>query len=370
MALSLEMPITLTVEGGGAMAEVKIVGAGLAGLVAAITLARRGHQVLVMEREERVGGSPLYHPSCQGSPLNLEELCAYLDMDISPGVEPIQEMLEIAGGKAYSFDPRLIRAWFFERGPRETSLDSHLYRMAREAGVEFRFSSPVLSPEDLWEYYPHCIVATGLHFEGFDAFGVPYLTSHHFTYRGTCDPGLNFVHMYHDTYTSDYGYVAAFRGLLYVHLFNRRQPISLRDRDRFAEQVARFEGLEIPRWNDFTFPVPAASIRTPRLFAGRAILAGTLAGAMDPFAFFGLHGALVSGKIAALAVEDRERAWREFRRCVSPYYPAYCAARLKELVPVSLNVMGFRALFHRFDRKKLAQRVLVEYVPGFRNLFP
>ncbi|WP_287153028.1 FAD-dependent oxidoreductase [Candidatus Solincola tengchongensis] len=352
------------------MAEVKVVGAGLAGLVAAISLARRGHDVVVLEREERIGGSPLYHPSCQGSPLRFKELRAYLDLDISPGVEPIREMSEIAGGKAFPLDPRLIKAFFFERGPRETSLDSHLYRLAQEAGVEFRFSSPVLSPEELWDYYPQCIVATGLHFEGFDAFGVPYLTSHHFTYRGTCDPDLNFVHMYHDAYTSDYGYVAAFRGIFYVHLFNRRRPISLRDRDRFAEQVARFEGFEVPRWNSFTFPVPAASVRTPRLFAGRAILAGTLSGAMDPFAFFGLQGALVSGKIAALAVEDRERAWREFRRCVRPYYAAYGAARLKELVPAKLNVLGFRAVFSRFERRKAAQKILVESIPGYRNLFP
>ncbi len=352
------------------MAEVRIVGAGLAGLVAALTLARRGHRVTVLEREERVGGSPLYHPSCQGSPLRLKEMCRYLELDISPGVEPIREMKEIAGGKVMEIDPGLIHAHFFERGPRETSLDSHLYRLALEAGVEFRFSTPVLSPEDLWEYYPDCIVATGLHFEGFDAFGVPYLTSHHFTYRGTCDPQLNFVHMYHDTYTSDYGYVAAFRGILYVHLFNRRRPISLEDRDRFAAQVARFEGFEVPRWSSFTFPVPAATLRTPRLFAGRAVLAGTLSGAMDPFAFFGLHGALVSGRIAALAIEDRERAWREFRRCVSPYYMAYGAARLKELAPAPLNVLGFRTVFSRFERNRLAQRILVEYMPGYRNLFP
>ncbi|MGQ9475276.1 MAG: NAD(P)/FAD-dependent oxidoreductase [Actinomycetota bacterium] len=352
------------------MGEVTVVGAGLAGLTAAIILARRGHRVTVLEREERVGGSPMYHPSCQGSPLHLKELCAYLGIDISPGVEPIREMKEIAGGKAMDFDPRLICAYFFERGPRESSLDSHLYRMARAAGVEFRFSSPVLSQEDLWDFPSHRIVATGLHFEGFEAFGVPYLTSHHYTYRGTCDPELNFVHMYHDTYTSDYGYVAAFRGILYVHLFNRRRPISIQGRDRFAAQVTRFEGLEIPRWNAFTFPVPAASISTPRLFAGRAILAGTLSGAMDPFAFFGLHGALVSGGIAALAVEDRERAWREFRRCVRPYYSTYAVARLKELSPVSLNVLGFRALFRRFDRRRLARRLLVEHMPGYRNLFP
>jgi hypothetical protein len=350
------------------MAEVTIVGAGLAGMTAAIALAGRGHEVTVLEREERVGGSPLYHPSGQGSPLHVKELCDYLGFDISPGIEPIKSMVEIAGGKALEFDPSLIHSYFFERGPRPTSLESHLYALALDAGVEFRFGTPVASQEDMALLPPDTIVATGLHFEGFDALGVPYLTSHHFTYKGTCDPEMNYVHMYHDTYTSDYGYSSAFRGIHYVHLFNRRTPISLEARDRFAEQVAIFDGVEVPRWNEFTFPVPAASITTPRIFTGNKILAGTLAGAMDPVAFFGLHGALVSGRIAALAIEDKERAWREFRRCVSAYPMAYLAARFKELQPLRLSVLGFRLAFQNFEHFKLAHRILVEGMPGYRNL--
>lgn len=350
------------------MSGVTIVGAGLAGLTAAINLARRGHDVVVLEREERIGGSPLYHPSGQGSPLDLEGICRYVGFDIRPGIEPIREMVEIAGGKALRIDPSLINAYFFERGPRESSLDSHLYRLALEEGVEFRFSTPVISQEDFARLALNTIVATGLHFEGFDSFGVPYLTSHHFTYKGTCDPDLNFVHMYHDTYTSDYGYTSAFRGILYAHLFNRRKPISLSGRDRFAEQVAKFSGFEVPRWNSFTFPVPAASVHTPRIFAGNKILAGTLAGAMDPVAFFGLHGALVSGRIAAVAVEDGEKAWREFKRCTRVFATAYSLARIMELQPTPLSVLGFRLAFMRFDRLKLVHEIMKRGMPGYANV--
>lgn len=350
------------------MAEVMIVGAGLAGMTAAINLARRGQDVVVLEREERLGGSPLYHPSGQGSPLRLDALRAYLGFDISPGIEPIREMVEIAGGKALPIDPSLIHSYFFERGPRSTSLDSYLHELAREAGVEVRFSSPVISQEDMASLPPNTIVATGLHFEGFDSLGVPYLTSHHFTYKGTCDTDLNYVHMFHDTYTSDYGYASAFRGIRYVHLFNRRLPISLPARERFAEQVAKFDGFEVPQWNEFTFPLPAATIKTPRIFTGNKILAGTLAGAMDPVAFFGLHGALVSGRIAALAIEDKERAWREFRRCVSVFPTAYRLARLKELQPLPLSVLAFRLVFSNFDRLKLVHKVMQEGIPGYRCL--
>ncbi len=350
------------------MAEVTIVGAGLAGLTAAINLARRGHKVVVLEREERIGGSPLYHPSGQGSPIRLEALCDYLGFDISPGVEPIREMKEIAGGKALDIDPSLISSYFFERGPRPSSLDSHLYGLAVEAGVKFQFSRPVISQDDMAGLPPNTIVATGLHFEGFDSLNLPYLTSFHFTYKGTCDPDLNYVHMFHDTYTSDYGYTSAFRGIYYCHLFNRRRPISVADRDRFAEHVMEFDGVEIPRWNEFTFPVPAARLRTPRIFCGNKILAGTLAGAIDPMAFFGLQGALVSGRIAATAIEDMERAWREFRRCVSSYPLAYAASRLVGIQPAPLTVFAFRMAFTGFEHQKLVQKFLVQGIPGYFNL--
>lgn len=350
------------------MAEITVVGAGLSGLTAAINLAKRGHDVKVLEREERIGGSPLYHPSGQGSPVRLKEMNEYLGFDISPGVAPIRDMMEIAGRKPRVIDPSLILGTFFERGPRSTSLDSHLYRLAVEAGVEVEFGHAISSQEEMAKLPPNTIVATGLHFEGFDALRVPYLTSFHFAYKGTCDPDLNYVHMFHGTYTSDYGYASAFRGIRYVHLFNRRRPISLADRERFAAEIAEFDGFEVPSWSEFTFPVPAASIRTPRIFVGNKILAGTLAGAMDPVAFFGLHGALVSGRIAALAVEDKERAWQEFRKCTTVFPGAYLGSRLKELQPLPLTVFAFRMAFVGFERNRLVQRVLVEGMPGYRNL--
>jgi flavin-dependent dehydrogenase len=73
---------------------------------------------------------------------------------------------------------------------------------------------------------------------------------------------------------------------------------------------------------------PTGSLFNPRLFAGDLILAGTLSGMQDPSMVLGVHGALVSGKIAAMAVHDRERAAREFRRMTRWWKLGYLTRRL------------------------------------------
>ena len=42
--------------------KVHVVGAGLSGMVAAINLAREGHQVLVLDGAEKIGGVHPHHP--------------------------------------------------------------------------------------------------------------------------------------------------------------------------------------------------------------------------------------------------------------------------------------------------------------------
>jgi len=355
------------------MAQNIVVGAGLAGLVAAINLAREGRDVLVLDKEPRVGGTPLYHPSPEGTPLHLEGLEKYIGIDLSPqaagpAVSPFQVGRAVAYGEMIAIDMDAISSYMIERGPRSTSLDSYLYNIALDAGVKFEFDHALMSNDDAAELPPDSIVATGLYFEGFDAMRVPYLTSFHFVARQMIeDTASNHVTVYHGEFTRDYSYTASVNGIQFAHVFQRK-PIGKDTLEAFKEQVYISEGIEFDHWTHFTFPVPAASVHNPRLFAGDKILAGTLSGCMESFMFFGMLGALVSGKIAAVAVTDKARALEEFKLATSSFAGAYYAKKMSNLAPhaVQKAAMPF-ALRHAFDMPAVPE-IVKRAMPGWKNI--
>jgi flavin-dependent dehydrogenase len=353
------------------MPENIVVGAGLAGLVAAINLAREGRDVLVLERESRIGGTPMYHPSPEGTPLDFPGLQRYTGIDFSPqaagaAVAAFQSGRTCAYERMVEID--MTGSYMIERGPRSTSLDTYLYGLALDAGVRFEFDHPVLSNDDLAQLPPDTIVATGLYFEGFDATRVPYLTSFHFVARQAIeDAGVNHVTLYHGEFTSDYAYTSSINGIQFAHVFQRK-PIGKATLATFEDLIKRFEDIEFGSWAHFTFPVPAATIRNPRLFAGDKILAGTLSGCMESYMFFGLHGAMVSGKIAAMAVTDKARAFEEFKLATSSFKRAYTAKKVAGLMPHALMRTAMPLGLKATAGLPVVPRVVANLMPGAKNL--
>jgi flavin-dependent dehydrogenase len=47
------------------------------------------------------------------------------------------------------------------------------------------------------------------------------------------------------------------------------------------------------------------------------VLAGDIAGFLDPFFGFGVNGALISGKIAAISITSNQKALQEFKKFTS-----------------------------------------------------
>lgn len=103
-------------------------------------------------------------------------------------------------------------------------------------------------------------------------------------------------------------------------------------------------------------------------------MCGTISGAMDPMMWFGILGAIISGRIAAMAVTDRARAEAEFARFTRRFRAAWW---LKNRVyyPVRPHVRAMGRLIEsigveRVERlvRQVETRDLPGSIPGFSML--
>jgi hypothetical protein len=350
------------------MKQVTIVGAGLSGLTAAIILAREGHAVTVLEQEQAVGGASLHASTVSEqvvcfadmTPLDLDAMGRYLGFPPSleedgwpaPFCNPLPSLRIRAFEKLIEMPlPPDVHMKMVERGTRPSSLDKYLFRLAEGCGVDFSFGTPVSTRQDFRDLPPGSIVATGMFREAFDALGIPCTRAYGFFAGGPAPEGRSpFCVAYYDRHTRDYAYYAAANGVGAAVLFQRGKPLSAEAMEWFPKQLQEDEGLSFPHWNliENMVGTPTGSFSNPRLFSGDLVLAGTLAGMQDPSMVLGVHGALVSGRIAAMAVHDRERAAAEFHRMNRWWRLSYLLRRLlwathpwgpRVLVPGVLGLM-------------------------------
>lgn len=330
--------------------EVTVVGAGLAGLTAAINLAREGREVIVLEKGKRVGGLPLYNPSPHGTPMDASAMSRYTGIDLQPGMVRLKEGRVSIWGKRFRVEfPKNVAAWMIERGPRRSSMDHYLYRMATEEGVRFEFDRPIASNREVRDLPRGSIMATGLHADGFEAANVPYRILHGYFAKCRVPWMEPRVTMYFDDYTPDYAFTSSVNGIALAIIFNRYRPVMAWEIEKFAEQAALKDGYPFKRFVPLEGgAAPVRSFSNPRLFQGDTILAGTLAGMMDPILFFGMHGAFLSGKIAARALDDPTGAYEEFRRLNVAYRPLLAVKRMTGMLPRDVMVKHVTRAAMRF----------------------
>ncbi|MGQ9474903.1 MAG: NAD(P)/FAD-dependent oxidoreductase [Actinomycetota bacterium] len=362
------------------MGEKIVVGAGLAGLTAAINLRRRGYEVRVLERRDGVGGpardmptGELTYVMADGTPMELERIRGYTGIDISPACEPLEGTRIYSFGKRYDTRfPSNVPAYLVERGSRSASLDMHLYRLAVEEGVRFEFNRPLKTRRDFDKLPPRSILATGLFREAYQVLEIPFVPVYGLFGQGMMADSYRGpkVILYMDEHTWDYAFFSTIHGVAGALLFQRKKPLSEEAKRWFPERLARDEGLEFPEWHELDVGVlPMGSFSNPRLFHDRFILAGTLAGAQDPVLLFGVHGALVTGSIAARAVDDPEGAYREFRRVNRFWRMSYLNRRFIEVTfPRGLKIISRLGL----DLYPLYAPLLLRYafliVPGWMRV--
>ena len=317
------------------MKKVEIVGAGLAGLTAAISLAMEGSEVTVYEKENRIGGIPSARPDPAGSPFGLSRLAAYTGIDISPVVKPVERGYLMLWGRRYELKIRPgVPLYMVERGSRASSLDSFLYQNAKKCGVRIQFGQAFETRKDFLDLPPGSIIATGMNKSSFQALGIPYAIGYAVVAKGKVAHESATVTIYMGEYTINYGFTSTINGICYAQLFQADIPIGPAAVKDFELDVSHAERFSLSPWKGIDIGVlPFSSYSTPRLFCGDKILAGTLAGAMDPLMGFGMLGAMLSGKIAALAHSNRELASREFRRLTILYVPELFIRKVMNVSP-------------------------------------
>ncbi len=290
------------------MESVRIVGAGLSGMTAAVLLAREGYEVVVMDDQKGIGGSPSVHPSVHTTPAQLPELWDYVGLNLQEDFKRCNPYPRFYYNKKLIKLPPYTRynvAYCVERGTRPTSIDSRLFGMARELGVRFEFGTRI----DLANLKAGTIVATGLDPEGYEQLGIPYRRIYvSWSHREIADQTATGSIYMGSFVTPDYAYTARINGLDFALMFSHH-PIAERDRELYKE-VLRSVGMGVypEPWRDVAMAVPAEA----RLISGNVILAGTLSGMIEPFWGYGIVGAIISGRVAAQAIINRDEAERDF----------------------------------------------------------
>ncbi len=340
--------------------KVHILGAGLAGMVAAINLGRHGREVLVIEGEQKIGGMHRHLPSVHTTPIDPAWMSEQVGIDLTPAFHRIKSFQVAVGHRMYELNPGPMHA--VERGSRQSGIDTLLYDQARQAGVQFEFGNFL---KDLREIPKGSIIATGLDPSMYDYLEIPFEITRGFsgTHKTDRDPWAAGLMA---EYTKDYFYANCANNLMYG-LFFSRGKVKAETLEACKRDIKEKFGLEIPHWEYSTGRVPTGSARNPRLYQDGYILAGTLAGAMDPGALFGIHGAILSGKVAATAVEDPDGAIKAFKEMNRFYRISYYLRRFFSRIPGRLSVMDFNIRHPLFAYPMMA--LTSAAVPGYRHGF-
>ncbi len=327
---------------------VNIVGAGLAGLTAAVILAKEGREVTVYEKGARIGGMPIYNPSPHGTPMDPGCMNRYLGFDVTPRLVPIESSIFSIWGKRYEHKfPANAASWMIERGPRSSSMDHYLADLAREHGASIEVGHPIRTEADLAELKKdnaRVIMATGLHQDGFEASNMPFQKLYGIFAKCRVPWQEARVTVYFDEYSPDYAFTCSVNGIAFGLIFNRHRPVEKWEAEMFKRQAVEEDGYPFTKWLPLGLTegegsaAPTATFGNPRLFHDDLILAGTLSGMMDPILFFGMHGAFLTGRIAAMALDDPAAAEKEFKRLNATFRPVLAMKRITDVIPRDIFV--------------------------------
>lgn len=337
--------------------RIEIVGAGPAGLVCAIMLAKAGHPVIVREWHETVGTR--FHSDFQGLE-NWSDRRDVLDELRDAGVEagfmahPVYEGVVFdAWGEAYPVKGERPLYYLVHRGTQDGSLDRSLLEQATKLGVEVHFGDRVETPPS------PAVLAIGPRVA--DAIAAGYVFE-------TDQPDGNWIAFNNTLAPLGYAYLLIHngRGTLASCMFTgfKRQAEHV---DRATEFFSDKVGLEMRNPRPFG---GFANFRLPRTAVqGGHPVVGEQAGFQDALAGFGMRYAMRSGILAARSmIEDHDytRLWRK------ELLPQLRAGMANRFIFNNIGERGWRWAVRGLSRSDTAAKLYRLYQPSFltRLIYP
>lgn len=272
------------------MHTIRIIGAGPSGLMAAITLARAGRTVEVVERREdcgaRFGGDLQGLESFSGGGDVLEELrAAGIDTDFAH--RPFSRGYQFNGVRADVHEFASPAFYVVRRGTMADSIDQSLKRQALAAGVQLHFGTA-------GDVATADIIATGPRSRR------PYAVCRGFVFR-TDAPDLAVALLDDRAGLKGYSYllVSNGEGCLCTSLWSQFRQVHACLAEARRQLLTRWpirveEERPVGGWVHFS--------GRPRWTDQGALVVGEAAGLQDFLWAFGLRAALRSGRLAATAL--------------------------------------------------------------------
>ena len=283
-----------------------VVGGGISGLAAAVSLANKGEEVVVVERASKAGSK--FPESIHGfrNYANMDEI-DYIksrDYDINY-LMPIHKIIKLgpslSSSEIYSEDRPMF--YSVKRGDSKKSIDIQLYEQAEKKGVQFRFGeSTNLKEAD--------VVATGARFMNGMGYG--------YNFTGVDVDPEAIIFLLNDRYAP--------KGYSYAIPYGRDEVcivVTSFDASSFNQMPMLFERLlkEVPNFSKLIeggdkgqafakigfYNIPETATVQKKLIVGEA------AGFVEADRGFGMHYALESGFLAAKSIAeglDYDSLWK------------------------------------------------------------
>ncbi|MEO9886036.1 MAG: NAD(P)/FAD-dependent oxidoreductase [Balneola sp.] len=295
--------------------QIHVIGAGPAGLVAAINLAKNGYAVTVYEMKKDVGTR--FNGDFQGIENWSTKEDAYEFLD-AIGIAPDFRFAPYGGGdffnpssEKYNFQTSRALFYLVERGVNEWSLDQGLKRQALQAGVQFEWGQRITNAPS-----GKVIISTGPRVADAIAKGIVFSTTHDDYYAAFLGDKIA---------PHGYAYLLVNQGkATFATCLFEKFNSSFSVFEKALERMKRLIDIDIIEPKNFGGYVNF-SLNQTLVKRNQVYYVGESAGFQDALFGFGMRYAMHSGYLAAKSImEDLS-------------YPALCKEHIIPKMKVSLT---------------------------------